>query len=120
MTISDTIERPTGLTMPAHDARPMGTSSRDRLRPARHAVALVHRGLLKTRRTPEALIDVTVQPVIFLFLFVYLFGGAIAGGTHSYLQFVLPGLLVQSVLFASVAIGVNLNSDVEKGVRPVP
>jgi oleandomycin transport system permease protein len=116
MTMSDTIERPTGLTMPGRDARPTSTSSRDPLRPARHAVALVHRGLLKMWRTPEALIDVTLQPVIFLFLFVYLFGGAIAGGTHSYLQFVLPGLLVHSVLFASVAIGVNLNSDVEKGV----
>jgi oleandomycin transport system permease protein len=85
-------------------------------RTIRHSVALARRGLLKTWRTPEALIDVTVQPVIFLVLFVYLFGGAITGSTHDYLQFVLPGLLVQSILFGSVAIGVNLNTDITKGV----
>jgi oleandomycin transport system permease protein len=82
----------------------------------RHSVALARRSLIKTMRTPEALIDVTIQPIIFLLLFVYLFGGAIAGSTHSYLQFVLPGLLVQSILFASVAIGVNLNTDITQGV----
>ncbi len=82
----------------------------------RHSIALARRGLIKTMRTPEALIDVTLQPIIFLLLFVYLFGGAITGSTHQYLQFVLPGLLVQSILFGSVAIGVNLNTDIEKGV----
>ncbi|MBV9822057.1 MAG: ABC transporter permease, partial [Actinobacteria bacterium] len=86
------------------------------VRAVRHSVALARRGLLKTWRTPEALIDVTLQPVIFLLLFVYLFGGAITGSTHAYLQFVLPGLLVQSILFGSVAIGTNLNTDITKGV----
>ena len=82
----------------------------------RHCLALARRSLLKTWRTPEALIDVTIQPIIFLLLFVYLFGGAVAGSTHDYLQYVLPGLLVQSILFGSVAIGVNLNTDITKGV----
>jgi oleandomycin transport system permease protein len=82
----------------------------------RHSIALARRSLVKTWRTPEALIDVTVQPIIFLLLFTYLFGGAITGSTHDYLQFVLPGLLVQSILFGSVAIGVNLNTDITKGV----
>ena len=86
------------------------------LRLLRHSVVLARRGLLKTWRTPEALIDVTLQPVIFLLLFVYLFGGAIAGSQHDYLQYVLPGLLVQSLLFGSIAIGVNLNTDIDKGV----
>jgi oleandomycin transport system permease protein len=95
---------------------PAHSDGRDPLRTVRHALALAHRGLLKTWRTPEALIDVTLQPVIFLLLFVYLFGGAITGSTHDYLQFVLPGLLVQSILFGSVAIGVNLNTDIDKGV----
>jgi oleandomycin transport system permease protein len=81
-----------------------------------HSVVLAKRGLIKTRRTPEALIDVTLQPIIFLVLFVYLFGGAIAGSQQHYLQFVLPGLLVQSILFGSIAIGVNLNNDIDKGV----
>jgi len=53
---------------------------------ARHSVALARRSLIKTIRTPEALIDVTLQPVIFLLLFTYLLGGAISGGDrHGYL-----------------------------------
>jgi oleandomycin transport system permease protein len=86
------------------------------LRAVRHSIALARRGLLKTWRTPEALLDVTLQPIMFLLLFVYLFGGAITGSTHDYLQYVLPGVLVQSVLFGSMAIGVNLNTDITKGV----
>jgi oleandomycin transport system permease protein len=83
----------------------------------RHVLALAQRSLIKTWRTPEALIDVTVQPVIFLALFTYIFGGAIAGGsTASYLQFLLPGLLGQSIAMAGVALGQNLNADIEKGV----
>ena len=84
---------------------------------ARHSTALAHRGLLKIRRTPEALIDVTLQPVIFLTVFVYVFGGAIAGGDrHAYLQYLLPGVLAQTIAFGSAAIGANLNTDIEKGV----
>ncbi len=83
----------------------------------RHILALAQRSLIKTWRTPEALIDVTIQPVIFLALFTYIFGGAIAGGsTASYLQFLLPGLLGQSIALAGVALGQNLNADIEKGV----
>ena len=68
-------------------------------------------------RTPEALIDVTLQPIIFLVLFTYIFGGAIADGSqHDYLQFLLPGLLGQTIAMGGVAIGVNLNTDIEKGV----
>jgi oleandomycin transport system permease protein len=86
------------------------------LRGVRHIGALAWRSLLKTYRTPEALIDVTIQPIIFLLLFVYVFGGAVSGSQHAYLQLVVPGILVQSLLFGSIAIGVNLNSDIEKGV----
>lgn len=82
-----------------------------------HACALAKRSLIKTWRTPEALIDVTLQPVIFLLMFTYIFGGAIAGGSqHAYLQFLLPGLLGQSIAMAGVALGQNLNADIEKGV----
>jgi oleandomycin transport system permease protein len=83
----------------------------------RHSVALARRSLIKTVRTPEALIDVTLQPVIFLLLFTYLFGGAIAAGDrHGYLQFLLPGMLAQSLAMGGVALGQNLNADIEKGV----
>src|SRR6201992_2987548 len=83
----------------------------------RHSLALARRSLIKTIRTPEALIDVTLQPVIFLLIFTYLFGGAIAGGDrHAYLEFLLPGLLAQSLAMGGIALGQNLNADIEKGV----
>ena len=83
----------------------------------RHSLVLAKRNLVGVLRNPEALIDVTVQPMIFLALFTYIFGGAIAGGSqHDYLQFLLPGVLAQTVAFGAVAIGVNLNTDIEKGV----
>src|SRR6201990_3625136 len=82
-----------------------------------HAWALARGSLIKTARTPEALIDVTVQPVIFLLLFTYLFGGALSGGDrHAYLQFLLPGMLAQSLAMGGIALGQNLNADIEQGV----
>ncbi|GGM01116.1 ABC transporter permease [Nakamurella endophytica] len=100
---------PAGTVTAAPGAGPM--------RFVRHVLALARRSLIKTWRTPEALIDVTVQPVIFLALFTYIFGGAIAGGSqHQYLQFLLPGLLGQSIAMAGVALGQNLNADIGKGV----
>ena len=87
------------------------------MRLARHSMTLAWRSLIHTRRTPEELIDVTLQPVLFLVIFTYIFGGAIAAGSqHDYLQFVLPGLLGQSIALGSISIGVNLSRDLEKGV----
>jgi len=82
-----------------------------------HVMTLAKRGLIKTWRTPEALIDVTLQPIIFLLMFTYIFGGAIAGGSQQqYLQFVLPSMMGIGIAMAGVAIGQNLNADIEKGV----
>jgi oleandomycin transport system permease protein len=93
------------------------TPSTSPFRSLRHAGALAVRNLIKTARTPEALIDVTVQPVIFLLMFTYIFGGALGGGDRaSYLQYLLPGLLAQSISLAGVSLGQNLNSDIQKGV----
>jgi len=74
------------------------------------------RGMLKIKHVPEQLIDVTLTPVLFLLMFTYLFGGAVAGSTGEYLQFLLPGMLVQTVLFTAVYSGVALNTDMTKGV----
>lgn len=82
----------------------------------RHSLSLAKRSLIKTWRTPEALIDVTLQPAIFLVIFVYIFGGAVAGSTQDYLQFLLPGILAQTIATGAIAIGVNLNTDLEKGI----
>ncbi|WP_217913868.1 ABC transporter permease [Miltoncostaea marina] len=74
------------------------------------------RGMLKIKHVPEQLIDVTLTPVLFLVMFTYLFGGALAGSTDEYLDFVIGGVLVQAVLFTTVYSGVSLNTDVTKGV----
>ena len=74
------------------------------------------RGMLKIKHVPEQLLDVSMTPVLFLLMFTYLFGGAVAGSTDEYLQFLLPGVLVQSVLFTAVYSGVALNTDITKGV----
>ncbi len=87
------------------------------LRLVRHSLVLAKRNLIGVVRNPESLLDVTLQPIIFIALFTYVFGGAIADGSqHDYLQFLLPGILGQTIAFGGVAIGVNLNSDIEKGV----
>jgi oleandomycin transport system permease protein len=82
----------------------------------RHSLALAKRSLIKTWRTPEAFIDVTVQPAIFLLLFTYVFGGAIAGSQKVYLQYLLPGILAQTIAMGATAIGTNLSTDISKGV----
>ncbi len=79
------------------------------------AMAFGWRGMLKIKHVPEQLLDVTITPVMFLLMFTYLFGGAIAGSTGEYLDYVLPGLLVMSVVFTTVYSGVSLNTDLTKG-----
>ena len=74
------------------------------------------RGMLKIKHVPEQLLDVLITPVLFLLMFTYLFGGEVSGSTGEYLQFILPGVLVQSVLFTTVYSGVTLNTDATKGV----
>ncbi|MTD16210.1 ABC transporter permease [Nakamurella sp. YIM 132087] len=107
----------TTLSRPATPVATTTSTEGSSLSFLRHVGALAKRSLIKTWRTPEALIDVTIQPVIFLLLFTYIFGGAIAGGSQAtYLQFLLPGLLGQSIAMAGVALGQNLNADIEKGV----
>jgi ABC-2 type transport system permease protein len=74
------------------------------------------RGMLKVKHVPEQLIDVTITPVMFVLLFTYLFGGAIAGSTGAYRDFILPGVLVIAVLFTTVYSGIAINTDVTRGV----
>ncbi|WP_432977947.1 ABC transporter permease [Dactylosporangium sp. CA-233914] len=82
----------------------------------RHSLVMARRSLIKTMRTPEQLLDVTLQPIIFIVIFVYLLGGAVAGDRHAYMEFLLPALMVQNVLFASAPTGVSLNTDIKTGV----
>ena len=73
------------------------------------------RGMLKVKHVPEQLLDVTITPVMFVLMFTYIFGGAIAGSTGEYLDYILPGILVMSVLFTTVYSGVAVNTDLTKG-----
>ena len=94
-----------------------GITTNRALRFVRHSLVLAKRNLIGIWRNPEALVDVTLQPVIFLAMFTYVFGGAVAHGSqHDYLQFLLPGIMAQTIAFGAVSIGVNLNSDIGKGV----
>lgn len=74
------------------------------------------RAILKLVRIPEQLADVIAIPIIFTLLFTYLFGGALAGSTSQYLQFLLPGTLAMTVLLVTVSAGSGLNMDVTSGV----
>lgn len=94
----------------ARGARP------ERAGPLTASLMFAWRAMRKIRHVPEQLIDVTITPVLFLVMFTYLFGGAIAGSTAEYLEFILPGILVQAVLFTTVYSGVTLNTDMTKGV----
>lgn len=81
-----------------------------------NTLTMAYRGLIKIRRTPEQLLDVTVQPIIFTLMFAFLFGGAIAGDVGSYLPTLIPGILVQTVITTSVVTGTQLREDMDKGV----
>ena len=111
----------TSSTGPGVDAAAVRSaiSSTERPPPASAlSAALVFgwRGMLKVKHVPEQLLDVTITPVMFVLMFTYLFGGAIAGSTAEYLDYILPGMLVMSVLFTTVYSGVALNTDRTKGV----
>ncbi len=81
-----------------------------------NSLTMAYRNLLFIRRTPQQLFDVTIQPILFTLLFVYLFGGAISGSVSGYLPIIIPGILAQTALTASMATGVQLREDMDKGV----
>jgi ABC-2 type transport system permease protein len=100
----------------------LGVVSSARERPPRPSplstsLTFAWRGLLKIKHVPEQLLDVTVFPVMFLLMFTYLFGGAVAGSTGAYLQALLPGILVMQVTWISMYTGHTINRDITKGVH---
>ncbi|MDD1502394.1 MULTISPECIES: ABC transporter permease [unclassified Lysinibacillus] len=82
----------------------------------KNSLTMAYRGVLKIRRTPEQLFDVTLQPIIFTLMFTYIFGGAISGNVQNYLPVIIPGILVQTVITTSIVTGVQLREDMDKGV----
>lgn len=74
------------------------------------------RAVLKIKHVPFQLFDVMVFPIMMTLMFTYLFGGALAGSTGAYLQYLLPGIVVQTIVFLTVYTGVGLNTDIQKGL----
>jgi ABC transporter DrrB family efflux protein len=77
---------------------------------------LSKRSLLRIRRQPDLLIGFTVQPVMFVLLFVYVFGGAIDTGPLDYVDFLIPGIIVQSMVFGGFVTALGLADDIKKGL----
>ncbi len=80
------------------------------------ALTIAWRNILNIRRTPELLVFSTIQPVIFVLMFRYVFGGAINVPGESYVDFLMPGIFVQTVVFGSLTTGVGLADDLQKGL----
>jgi ABC-2 type transport system permease protein len=77
---------------------------------------LAWRAMLKIKHVPFQLFDVTVMPIMFTLLFTYIFGGALAGSPRQYIQYLLPGVLVQTIIFITVYTGIGINTDIHKGL----
>jgi ABC-2 type transport system permease protein len=80
------------------------------------SVTLGWRALLKIKHVPFQLFDVTAFPLMMTLMFTFLFGGALAGSPREYIQFLLPGILIQAIVFITVYTGMGLNQDIEKGL----
>jgi oleandomycin transport system permease protein len=86
------------------------------LRVARHAWALCRRNIVQMRSEPMQLLDAALMPIVFSVIFLCIFGGAVGGGTARYRDYLMPGILVETVVFAARTTGVALNLDSSTGL----
>ncbi|SES47505.1 ABC transporter efflux protein, DrrB family [Pedococcus cremeus] len=77
---------------------------------------IVRRNLRHIRRQPEALTDVTIQPIMFVVLFAFVFGGSIQTQGSNYREWLLPGIMAQTMAFSSFVVAIGLNTDIDKGI----
>jgi ABC transporter DrrB family efflux protein len=82
----------------------------------RDTLVVAERNLIRIKRAPDLLTAFTIQPVMFLLLFVYVFGGAIKTPGYDYKDFLLPGILVQNIAFGGFVTALGLNEDLSKGL----
>jgi oleandomycin transport system permease protein len=108
---TNTLVRENAPILQRPPARPARRAS-----PVMQARALAWRVVRKIRHVPEQLLDVTLQPILFIALFVFVFGGGLFGDWHQALEYMLPGIMVQGVVFATVSIGTGLSNDLNKGI----
>jgi ABC transporter DrrB family efflux protein len=77
---------------------------------------VVRRNLIHIKRMPELLLDVTIQPIMFVLLFAFVFGGSIAVSGSSYREFLVPGIMAQTMVFSSFIVALGLTNDLDKGI----
>ena len=80
------------------------------------SLTMVRRNLRHIKRQPETLTDVTIQPVMFVLLFAFVFGGSIQTAGAPYREWLLPGIMAQTMAFASFVVAIGLNTDIDKGI----
>jgi ABC transporter DrrB family efflux protein len=97
-------------------ARPIPNPRPGLRRALSHALIVTRRNLIQLTRSPELLVITAVEPILFLVLFNYVFGGAITTSGGDYIDFLIPGVVVQFVAFATVQTGIGLNQDVSNGI----
>jgi ABC transporter DrrB family efflux protein len=84
---------------------------------AQQSWVMVKRNMIHTKRMPEMLADVTVQPIMFVLLFAFVFGASIVNtGAASYREFLLPGIQAQTIVFTAFVVASGITADVEKGI----
>ena len=108
MTTQESLTRPTGVERPEiHETGLL-----------RQSMTIVRRNLIHIKRMPEMLMDVTIQPVMFVLLFAFVFGGSIAvpGTPGGYREWLLAGIMAQTIAFASFVVAVGLTADIDKGI----
>lgn len=110
-TVVDTQQNPAAALTVSRPTESVGLA-----RAVSHTVTMAWRSLAQIRHNPMELMDLSLQPIMFVLLFTYVFGGAISGDVGSYLKFMLPGLIVQTALFAMMNTAMGLNTDITKGV----
>ena len=77
---------------------------------------MVWRNLIHIRRMPEMLLDVTIQPVMFVLLFAFVFGGSITSRGRRLPEWLLPGIMAQTMAFSSFVVAIGLTNDLDKGI----
>ena len=82
-------------------------------------LVLAKRSLLRIPRQPDLLVGFTVQPILFVLLFVYVFGGAIQTPGFDYVDFLMPGIIVQSIVFGGFVTALGLSDDCRNGFEHI-
>lgn len=95
---------------------PVDTARIERVHVVGDALTIAWRNLLNIRRNPQLLVFATIQPIIFVLMFRYVFGGAIHTPGIPYVDYLMPGIFVQTVVFGSLTTGVGLAEDLQKGL----